>query len=158
MATIFSLNVATYSLEWYCLVVPFIIYRRPKWPNTTIFGNFQQKNIVSEINSKVPLFLELEFQKFEFLISFATVALLSWIYAIKKNFAVLELGKLEYHLHSTRVYRAHVPFKKIKKKIYTVLELGKLEYCVIFFFFLFGDKQQINIKIKISSFFMFLFI
>ena len=33
----------------------------PKWPNTTIFGNFQQKNTVSEINSKVSLFLELEF-------------------------------------------------------------------------------------------------
>ena len=58
---------------------------------------------------KVPLFLELEFQKLEFLISFANVALLSWI------FAVLELGKLEYHLHSTWVYQARVPF--FKKKI-----------------------------------------
>ena len=83
---------------------------RPKWPNTTIFGNFQQTNTVSEINSKVLLFLELEFQKLEFLISFATIALLSWICAIKKNFAVLELGKLEYHLHSTRIYQARVPF------------------------------------------------
>ena len=90
--------------------------KRPKWPNTTIFGNFQQKNTVSEIHSKVPLFLELKFQKLEFLISFATVALLSWIYAIKKNFAVLELGKLEYHLHRTRVYQARVPFFKKKKK------------------------------------------
>ena len=40
---------------------------------------------------------------------FSTVALLSWIYAIKKFFVVLELGKLEYHLHSTRVYQARVP-------------------------------------------------
>ena len=67
---------------------------------------------------------------------------------IKKNFAVLKLGKLEYHLHSTRVYQARVPFKK-KKKIYTVLEFtytvlefGKLEYCVNFFFSLFGDNQK----------------
>ena len=106
-----------------------------------------------EINGKVPLFLELEFWKLEFLISFATVALLSWICAIKKNYAVLELGKLEYHEHSTQVYQARVPFKK--KKIYTVLELGKLKYCInfFFFFFLFRDNQQINIKIKISSFF-----
>ena len=43
--------------------------------------------------------------------------------------------------HSTRVYQTRVSF-------------------IIFFFFLFwfGDNQQINIKIKISSFFMFLFI
>ena len=68
----------------------------PKWPNTKIFGNFQQKNTVSEINVKVPLFLKLEFQKLEFLISFATVALLSQICVIKKNYAVLELSKLEY--------------------------------------------------------------
>ena len=55
--------------------------------------------------------------------------------------------------HSTRVYQARVPLnKKKKKKIYTALKFGKLEYCVIFFF-LFGDNQQINIKIKISSFF-----
>ena len=54
--------------------------------------------------------------------------------------------------HSTRVYQARVPFFKNKKKIYTILEFGKLEYCVIFFFF-FWDNQQINIKIKISSFF-----
>ena len=50
----------------------------PKWPNTTFFGNFQQKNTVSEINDKVLLFIELEFQKLEFLISSATMALLSW--------------------------------------------------------------------------------
>ena len=94
---------------------------RPKWPNTTIFGNFQPKNTVSEINSKVPLFLELEFQKLEFHISFATVALLSWICAIKKIFALLELGKLEYHLHSTRVYQARVPFflKKNNNKLHS---------------------------------------
>ena len=67
---------------------------------------FSKKNTVLEINGKVPLFLELEFQKLEFHISFATVALLSWICAIKKIFALLELGKLEYHLHSTRVYQA----------------------------------------------------
>ena len=75
---------------------------------------FLARNTVSEINSKVPLFLELEFQKLEFLISFATMALLSWICAIKKNFVVLELGKLKYHLHSTRVYQARVPLKKKK--------------------------------------------
>ena len=46
---------------------------------------------------KYHFFLELEFQKLEFLISFAIVALLSWICAIKKNYAVLELCKLEYH-------------------------------------------------------------
>ena len=74
------------------------------------FWKFLEKNTVSEINSKVLFFLELEFQKLEFLINFATVALLSWICAIKKNFAVLELGKLEYHLHNTRVYQARVPF------------------------------------------------
>ena len=61
------------------------------------FWEFLAKNTVSEINGKVPLFLELEFQKLEFLISFATVAPLSWICAIKKNYAVLEFGKLEYH-------------------------------------------------------------
>ena len=61
------------------------------------------------------------------------MALLSWIYAIKNFFVVLELDKLEYHLHSTRVYQARVPFLK-KKKIYTVLEFTKLKYCVIFFF------------------------
>ena len=96
---------------------------------------FSKKKTVSEINGKVPLFLKLEFQKLEFLISFATMALLSWICPIKKKFAILELGKLEYHLHSTRVYQVRVPF-----------------------FFLFGDNKKINIKIKISSFFMFLFI
>ena len=69
---------------------------RPKRPNTTFFGNFYQKNIVSEINGKLPFFLELEFQKLEFLISSATVALLSWICAIKKNYLVLEHGKLKY--------------------------------------------------------------
>ena len=61
------------------------------------FWKFLAKKTVSEINGKVSLFLELEFKKIEFLISFATVALLSWICAIKKNYAVLELGKLEYH-------------------------------------------------------------
>ena len=49
------------------------------------FWKFLAKKIVSEINGKVPLFLELEFQKLEFLINFATVTLLSWICAIKKN-------------------------------------------------------------------------
>ena len=39
-----------------------------------------------------------------------------------------------------------------------VLELGNLEYCVNFFFFLFGDNQQIKIKKKISSFFFYVFI
>ena len=92
-----------------------------------IFWKFLEKNTVSEINDKVPLFLELEFQKLEFLISSATVALLSWICAIKKNYAVLELGKLEYH-----ATQYSSTFKK--KKNYTVLEFGKLEYCVNFFF------------------------
>ena len=55
---------------------------------------------------------------------------------------VLELGKLEY----TRL--EYLLLKKIKN--YTVLESGKIEYCVNFFFW---DNQQINIKIKISSFF-----
>ena len=55
---------------------------------------------------------------------------------------VLELGKLEY----TRL--EYLLLKKIKN--YTVLKSGKLEYCVNFFFW---DNQQINIKIKISSFF-----
>ena len=75
---------------------------------------------------------------------------------IKKFFVVLELGKLEYHLHSTRVYQARVPFSK--KKNYTVLEFGKLEYCVnffvkffFFFSFLFGDNQKINIKVNSST-------
>ena len=73
---------------------------------------------------------------------------------IKKNYAVLELGKLEYHETQYSIILGSSTFKK---KNYTVLEFGKLDYCVIFFF-LFGDNQQINIKIKISSFFMFLFI
>ena len=69
-------------------------------------------------------FPELEFQKLEFLISSTTVALLSWTCAIKKNYVVLELGKLEYHLHNTRVYQARVHFiNKMKKKIkhYSIL-------------------------------------
>ena len=65
------------------------------------FWKFLAKKHCFGNKCKVPLFLELEIQKLEFLISFATVALLSWICTIKKNFAVLELGKLEYHLHST---------------------------------------------------------
>ena len=69
----------------------------PKWPNTTFFGNFQKKTPVSEINGKLPLFPKLEFQKLEFLINSAIVALLSWICVIKKNYVVLELGKLKYH-------------------------------------------------------------
>ena len=93
---------------------------RPKWLNTTIFGNFQQKNTVSKINSKVPLFLKLEFQKLEFLISFAIVALLSWTCVIKKNYAVLELGKLEYHATQySSIPSSSTPFKKIKKKRFT---------------------------------------
>ena len=61
------------------------------------FWKFLAKKHCFEINGKEPLFLELEFQKLEFLISFATMALLSWICAIKKNYAILEFGKLEYH-------------------------------------------------------------
>ena len=100
-----------------------------------IFWKFLEKNTVSKINDKVPLFLELEFQKLEFLISSATVALLSWICAIKKNYAVLELGKLEYHATQSSSITGSSTFQK--KKIYTVLELGKLEYCVNFLFFYF---------------------
>ena len=85
--------------------------------------------------------------------SFATVALLSWICAIKKNYAVLELGKLEYHATQYSSIPSSSIFFLKYIYIYTVLELGKLEYCVNFFFFLFGDNQQINIKIKISIFF-----
>ena len=66
---------------------------------------------------------------------------------------VLELGKLEYHATQYSSILGSSTFYKIKKKNYTVLEFGKLEYCVIFFLFLFGDNQKINIKIKISSFF-----
>ena len=103
--TLYKLTPSACSSQMISQATPFMLTIGPKWPNTTIFGNFWQKNIISEINSKIPLFLELEF-----LISFATVALLSWICAIKKNFVVLELGKLEYHLHSTQVYQAQVPF------------------------------------------------
>ena len=89
---------------------------------------------------------------------FSIVALLSWICAIKKICAVLKLGKLEYHLHNTRVYQARVPFFK-KKKLHSTRVWSTRVLCKFFFFlFLFGDNQQINIKIKISSFFMFLFI
>ena len=58
---------------------------------------FSKKTTISEINGKVPLFLELKFQKLEFLINFAIVACWVGICAIKKNYVVLELGKLEYH-------------------------------------------------------------
>ena len=80
------------------------------------------------------------------------MALLSWICAIKKNYVVFELGKLEYHATQYSSIPSSSTFKKIII-IYTVLEFAKLEYCVNFFFFLFGDNQQINIKIKISIFF-----
>ena len=79
-----------------------------------IFWKFLEKNTVSEINDKVPLFLELEFQKLEFLISSATVALLSWICAIKKNYAVLELGKLEYHATQSSSITGSSTFQKKK--------------------------------------------
>ena len=101
---------------------------RPKWPNTTIFGNFKQKNTVSEINGKIPLFLELEFQKLEFLIKkleFLIKKILWYSSLVDSStiYTVLKYTKLEYL------------FLKKKKKIYTVLEFTKLEYCVIFFFF-----------------------
>ena len=79
------------------------------------FWKFLAKKHCFENKWQSTTFLELEFLKLEFLISFATVALLSWICAIKKNFEVLKLGKLEYHLHSTRVYHSST-FKKKKKK------------------------------------------
>ena len=76
-----------------------------------------------KINGEVPLFLELEFQKLEFLISSATVVLLSWISAIKKNYAILEHGKLEYHATQYSSIPGSSTFLR-KKKIYTVLELN----------------------------------
>ena len=78
------------------------------------FWKFLAKKHFSEINSKVPLFLELKFQKLEFLISFATVALLSWICAIKKNYVVLELGKLEYHATQSSSITGSSTFQKKK--------------------------------------------
>ena len=99
---------------------------RPKWPNTTIFGNFKQKNTVSEINGKVPLFLELEFQKLEFQKLEFLIKKILWYSSLVDSstiYTVLKYTKLEYL------------FLKIKKiKIYTILEFGKLEYYVIFFF------------------------
>ena len=92
--------------------------QRPKWPNTTFFGNFQQKNTVSEINNKVPLFLELEFQKLEFLISFAIVALLSW--------NLCNLKKIMWYLSLVN-----------SSTIYIVLEYTRLEY-------LFKKKKKIT--------------
>ena len=67
----------------------FIVYRL-LWPNGQIphFLEIFSKNTVSEINGKVSLFLEFEFQKLEFLISSATVALLSWI-SIEIQFSAL---------------------------------------------------------------------
>ena len=60
-------------------------------------------------------FSRTRFQKLKFLISFATVVLLSWICAIKKNYAVLELGKLEYHATQYSSIPALSTFKKKKK-------------------------------------------
>ena len=58
---------------------------------------------------------------------------------IKKNYVVLELGKLEYHATQYSSIPGSSTFykKKKKKKFYTVLEFGKLEYRVIFVFFFF---------------------
>ena len=110
-----------------------------------------------KINDKVPLFLELEFQKLEFLISFVTVTLLSWICAIKKIYAVLKLGKLEYHATQYSSIPGSSTFFFKKKKKFTQYS-SLVNSSTVYFFFLFGDNQKINIKIKISSFFMFLFI
>ena len=74
--------------------------------------------------------------------SVATVVLLSWICAIKKNYAVLELGKLEYHATQYSSIPALSTFKK--KKNYTVLKLGKLEYCVNLFIYFFSYLGIIN--------------
>ena len=67
------------------------------------------------------------------------MALLSWICAIKIFFVVLELGKLEYHLHSTRVYQARVPFslKKKKKNLHSTRVYQTRVLCKFYFFFLF---------------------
>ena len=141
-------------------------YPRPKWPNTTVFGNFLQENTVSEINNKVPLFLELEFQKLEFLISFppwhcwvgfVRLKKFLWYSSLVNSstiYTVLESTRLEYlflkiknkkkNLHSTWVYLyvyfLIIPKQEKKKKYYTVLEFTKLEYCVNFFFFLKGTR------------------
>ena len=61
------------------------------------FWKFLAKKHCFENKWQSTTFLELEFQKLKFLISSATVVLLSWISAIKKNYAILEHGKLEYH-------------------------------------------------------------
>ena len=45
---------------------------------THLLEIFSKKTLFRKINGKVSLFLELEFQKLEFLISYAIVALLSW--------------------------------------------------------------------------------
>ena len=61
--------------------------------------------------------------------------------------------------HNTQVYQARVPFydKMLVFFFSKVLELTQLDYLVNLFFF-FWDYRQININIKISSFFTFLFI
>ena len=77
------------------------------------------------------------------------------VYLISK---VLELNKLEYLVNFFFWDYWHINInKKCVYLISKVLELTKLEYFVIYYFF-FWDYWQININIKISRFFMFLFI
>ena len=89
---------------------------------------------------------------------------------MQHNTRVPFYNKMFFFSYSTRAHQARVPWKpffwglsknKHKHKMMfffsTVLDLGELEYLVNFFFF-FWDYQKININIKISSFFTFLFI
>ena len=54
----------------------------------------------------------------------------------KKNYVVLELGKLKYHATQYSSILGSSTFFLKKKKLHSI-EFGKLEYCLIFFFFVF---------------------
>ena len=112
-----------------------------------------KKNTVSKINGKLSLFLELKFQKLEFLISSATVAQLSWNVRLKKIMWYSSLVNSSTMQHNNWVYQARVPFINKMQKILFLRYSSLPCKFFFFFFFLFGDHQQINIKIKISSFF-----
>ena len=124
---------------------------RPKRPNTTFFGIFQQKKHYFENKWQNTTFSRTRVSKTRVPHQFCHrgTAELKFV-GLKKIMWYSSLVNSSTMQHNTRVYQARVPLKK-KKKIYTILEFGKLEYCVIFFFF--WDNQQINIKIKKSSFF-----
>ena len=61
------------------------------------FQNFVVKKIVSELYREIPLFMVLEFLKLEFLEVLSLWHCSDGNWAIKKNYVVLERGKLEYH-------------------------------------------------------------